>query len=82
MSRSQATTSRFGSVIAATDTGDHKNYTLARAPSTTSYYALINNGSYTTDDTAFGFSVLSSTLTFNSALPSDLASTLIKLICV
>lgn len=71
-----------GAIIAATDSGDHQNYSLAKAATTTQYYAIINNGSYTTDDTAFGFSVSGTTLTFNSALPSDLAATIIKLVCV
>lgn len=71
-----------GAIISATDTGDHQHYTLAQAATTSAYYVIMNNGSYTTDDTAFGFSVSGTTLTFNSALPSDLASTIIKLVCV
>lgn len=74
--------SSSGSIISATDSGDHKNYTLAQTATTSAYYVIMNNGSYTTDDTSFGFSVLGTTLTFNSTLPSDLASTIIKLICV
>lgn len=71
-----------GSIISATNTGDNKNYTLGSAPSTSSYYIIMNNGSYTTDDISFPFSVSGTTLTFTSTLPSDLAGTIIKLICV
>lgn len=71
-----------GSIIAATNSGDNQNYTLAKAPTTAQYYALINNGMYTTNDAAFGFSVAGTTMTFNSALPSQLANTQIFLICV
>lgn len=52
------------------------------AATSTQYYVIMNNGSYTTDDTAFPFSVTGTTLTFTSTLPNDLAATLIKLVCV
>lgn len=71
-----------GSIIAATNTGDDQTYTLAQAPTSMNYYAIINNGSYTTDDALFPFSVTGTTLTFTSPLPNDLANTIIKLICV
>lgn len=71
-----------GAIIAASDSGDHQHYTLAEAATTTAYYAIINNGSYSADDSAFGFTVSGSALVFNSPLPSDLAATIIKLVCV
>lgn len=74
--------SATGSIISTTNTGDNKNYTLAMAATSTQYYVIMNNGSYTTDDTAFPFSVTGTTLTFTSTLPNDLAATLIKLVCV
>lgn len=87
MTRTYATSkgsgsSSAGAVISATDTGDHKNYTLSQSPTTSAYFIIMNNGSYTTNDAAFGFSVTGTTLTFTNTLPSDLASTLIVLICV
>lgn len=74
--------SSSGSIIAAVNSGDNQSYTLAQAPTSSAYYAIINNGSYTTDDAAFPFSVTGTILTFDSPLPSDLADTIIKLICV
>lgn len=74
--------SSAGAVISATDSGDHQNYTLSTSPTTSSYYILMNNGIYTTDDSSFPFSVSGTTLTFTKPLPADLASTIIKLICV
>ncbi len=76
------TSSSSGAVISATDSGDHQNYDLLESPTTSSFYAIINNGLYTPDDTAFPFSVTGTVLTFSSPLPDDLASTLIKLVCV
>jgi hypothetical protein len=71
-----------GSIITATDSGDHTIYNLASPITSTNYYAIINNGMYTPDDPGFPFTVVASTLTFSSALPDDLASTLIKIVCV
>lgn len=71
-----------GSIIAANNSGDNQHYTLNILPTTTAYYAIINNGSYTTDDAVFPFSVSGKNLTFTNALPNDLANTIIKLICV
>lgn len=72
-----------GSIIAATDSGDHKNYSLAEAPTTSSYYLIINGGIYTSDDPTYGaWSVTGSELTFSTALPADVASSVIKLVCV
>lgn len=71
-----------GSIIAATDSGDHQDFNLAKTPTTASYYVIMNNGSYTTDDQSFPFSVSGTVLTFVSPLPSDLYGTLIKLVCV
>ncbi len=75
-------TGSTGAVISATDSGDHRNYTLAVAPTTLNYYVLINNLSYSTDDLTYAFSVSGSTLTFSQALASDIAGSVIKLICV
>lgn len=75
--------SSSGSIIAATDSGDHKNYSLAQAPTTSSYYLIINGGIYTSDDPTYGaWSVTGTTLTFTTALPADVAGTVIKLVCV
>lgn len=71
-----------GSIINATNSGDNKTYNLTGAPTTSSYYALVNNEMYTTDDAQFPFSVVGSQLIFSSALPSDTANTIIKLVCV
>lgn len=71
-----------GSVISCSNSGDNQNYTLSQPLSTSSYYALINNLPYTTDDPVRGFSIAALTLTFNSALPADIANKLIKIICV
>lgn len=71
-----------GSIISATNSGDRKNYTLAILPTSSVYFAIINNGTYTTDDPAFGFIVTGKNMIFNTALPSDIANTLIKLVCI
>lgn len=71
-----------GAVIGLTDSGDHKNYTLAKAATSTQFVLLMNNGLYPTDDANFPFAVASTTLTFTSTLPTDLAGTVMKLICV
>lgn len=71
-----------GSIIATTNTGDNQNYILARAATSSIFYVILNNGFYTTDDSSFGFSVSGTILTFTTALPSDLANTIIKLVCL
>lgn len=71
-----------GVIIAATNSGDGQNYNLAQSPTTSVYYIIMNNGSYTADDASFPFTVSGAVLTFASPLPSDLANTLIKLICI
>lgn len=71
-----------GSIISATDSGDHKTYNLASPITSNNFYAIINNGMYTPDDLSFPFTAVGSTLTFSSALPTDLASTIIKIVCV
>lgn len=71
-----------GSILTTTNDGDDQNYTLSGPPTSSSYYAIINNGSYTTGDINFPFSVTGLTLTFTSPLPSDLANTQIFLVCV
>lgn len=72
----------LGSIISAIDSGNHQDYNLAQSPTTSNYYSIINNGIYTTDDTAFGFSVVGTVLIFNSPLPSDIAGSIIKLVCI
>lgn len=69
-------------IITATNSGNDQDYTLAEAPTSTTYYVLINNLSYTSDDVSFSFTVSSTTLSFDSPLPSDLANTQIKLVCL
>jgi hypothetical protein len=71
-----------GSIITATDSGDHQTYTLATPITTPNYYAIINNGMYTPDDPAFPFVATGTVLTFTSPLPDDLSGKLIKIVCV
>lgn len=71
-----------GSIIPATNSGDDQNYDLNQAATTSSYYAIINGGSYQADDDDFPFSVSGTLLTFDSPLPSDIANKKIKLVCV
>lgn len=72
-----------GGVVGLTDTGDHQNFTLSGAAPSTNYLLLANNAIYSTDDTALPFSVTGTTLTFtNGPIPTQLAATLMKLICV
>lgn len=71
-----------GAIITATNSGDNKTYTLSQALTTSSYFVSMNGGSYPTDDPQFPFSIAATTLTFTTALPSDLANTNIKVICV
>lgn len=68
-----------GSVIDATNSGDDQNYNLSAEPSS-EYLVLMNNGVYSEDDTAFPYSISGATLSFDSALPADLASKIIKVI--
>lgn len=77
-----AGTGSVGSIRSATDSGDHQNYNLSGIATSSSYFVVMNNGSYSTDDSTYPFSVTGTVLTFTSALPTDLASTKIKLVCV
>lgn len=72
----------FGKIISLTNTGDNKTYTMSQAATTSEYLILMNNGLYSTDDNQFPFSISGTTLTFVAILPTDMASTKIKLICV
>lgn len=76
--------SSSGAVIIATDSGDHQNYTLSEAATTTQFFVMLNNGVYASNDSVFPFSLTSvnTVLTFNSPLPSSLSGTQIYLICV
>lgn len=69
-------------IISTTNDGDDTNYTLSRALTSNVYFVIMNNMIYTTNDTAFPYSITGLTLTFDSALPSDLADTQIFIVCV
>ena len=71
-----------GSIIEATDSGDHQNFTLASALTTSAYFVSMNGGMYLQSDPSFPFSITSLTLTFTSPLPSDLSSLPINVICI
>jgi len=72
----------FGKIINLVNTGDNKTYTMSQVATTSEYLVLMNNGLYSTDDNQFPFSVFGTTLTFVATLPTDMALTKIKLICV
>lgn len=86
--RIASTASGGGVIITTTDSGDHKSFTLFQAPTTSNYYIILNNGIYFSDDAAFGFSIVSTTLTFVTTLPTDITaligadSTKLKLVCI
>lgn len=75
-------TGTTGSIIQTTDTGDHQNFTLEKAVTSTNYYIILNNGYYLPADTDFGYTIVGTTLTFNSTLPSDLWGKTPTVICV
>ena len=72
----------YASIIDATNYGDDLTFVLDNAPTTSVYYVVMNNATYFEDDATFGFSITGTTLTFDSTLPTDMASTDIKLVCI
>lgn len=68
-----------GSIISAENSGDDQTYTLSATPSS-ERFVIMNNGSYSSDDLSFPYSIIGTTLVFDNPLPADLADTLIKVV--
>lgn len=70
------------SIITLTDSGDHITFNPATPATSAVYYVIINNAIYTADNSDFPYSLISGNIVFDSALPSDLLSSVIKLVCL